>query len=300
MNQKTKTQELKRMKQFNDTYRIDTDQAWKMLHERLEKDQLLTGEPERSSDKKRILFFQRAAAVAAVCIGIIFAGIYFSHISHTKDNSLVFLENKDDSGTLVTTLEDGSTVYLTDHASISYPTVFAENQRNVELNGNALFCIAKDENRPFVVTTNGITIEVTGTVFAVQSSVDNPFELFVKQGKVNVHSKNDQAGVPVEAGETVQLTGNRLSKSEITNFRVFNRFSDKMCFKDEKLNNIVHAINTIYDSPTIVTEESLKDRTLTVTFDNNSVETMTELICLALNLEQIRKQDTIFIRPVLK
>ena len=285
------------MKQFNNTYRIDIDQAWNMLHERLERDQLLTGEPEPSSDKKRILFLQRATAVAAVCIGIIFAGLYFSQ---RKDSSLVFLQNKENSGTLVTTLEDGSTVYLTNRASISYPTVFAKNQRNVELNGNALFCIAKDENRPFVVKTNEITIEVTGTVFAVQSSIDKPFELFVKQGRVNVHSKNDQTGIPVEAGETVQLTGNGLSKSGIANFRVFNHFSDKMCFKDEKLNDIVHAINAICDSPTIVTEESLKDRTLTVTFDNNSVETMTELICLALNLEQIRKQDTIFIRPVLK
>ena len=295
MNQKTETQKFKRMKQFkNNNYRIDIDQAWNTLHERLEKDQLLTGEPEFSSNKKRIIFFQRAAAVAVVCIGIIFAGIY---LSQRKENALVFLQNKENSGTLVTTLEDGSTVYLTNDASISYPAVFAKNQRNVELNGNALFYITKDENRPFVVQTNGITIEVVGTIFAVQSSIDNPFELFVKQGKVNVHSQNDQAGIPVEAGETVQLTGNGLSKSGIANLRVFNRFTDKLCFKDEKLDNIVHAINAIYHSPAIVTEESLKDRILTVTFDNNSVETMTELICLALNLEQIHKQDTIFIRP---
>jgi len=69
-----------------------------------------------------------------------------------------------------------------------------------------------------------------------------------------------------------------------------------VCFKDEKLNNIVNAINTMYGFPTIITDESLNDRTLTVTFEDDSVENITELICLALKLEQVNKQDTIYIR----
>jgi len=286
------------MKQDNDnTYRIDTDKAWNTLRSRLEKDRLLTCVPEYQSDKKRIRFLQRAAAVAAVCIGIIFS---IFHFSQGKDKALVFLQNKGNSETLVTTLTDGSTIYLANNASISYPTAFAKNQREVELNGNALFCVTKNEKCPFVVKTNGITIEVVGTIFAVQYSIDNTFELFVKQGKVNVLAKDDRPAVPVEAGETVQLTENGLNKSGITNTGVFSRFANKMCFKDEKLENIVHAINTICGSPTIIADESLNNRTLTVTFDNNSVETMTELICLALNLKQINKQDTLFIRPAFK
>ena len=278
-------------------YRIDTDKAWDILYSRLEKDRLLTDLPKFSPDKKRIPVFQRVAVVAAVCVGIVFSVFYFSQ---RKDNALVLLQNKDNSETLVTTLTDGSIVYLASNSSISYPAAFAKNKRKVELNGNALFCVTSDIERPFVVETNGITIEVAGTIFAVRSAWDNPFELFVKQGKVNVHSNDNQPPVPVEAGETVQLTGNGLSKSGITNFRVFSRFANKMCFKDEKLNDIVHAINTVYGSPTLIAEESINNRTLTVTFDNNSVEIMSELICLALNLEQINKQDTIFIRQVLK
>ena len=298
MIRKNKTQEFKCLKQNNDDmYQIDTDKAWNILYERLEKDQLLTGEPEYPLKEKRKILFQRIAAVAAICVGIIFAGFYFTQ---KNNNSQVFLQNREISGTLVTTLEDGSIVYLASNASIFYPAVFSKEQRKVELNGNALFCVTKDEKRPFIVETKAMTIEVAGTIFAVQSSTENAFELFVKQGKVNVHSKNDQIGVPVEAGEIVQLTENGLSKSGITNFRIFNRFTDKMCFKDEKLRKIIHAITTISDSPTIIIEESLANRSLTVTFENNSVETMTELICLALNLEHINKQDTIFIRQFSK
>ena len=278
------------MKQNKDNIcRVDTDKAWNILHSRLEEDRLLPGETTPSSYRT----LQWVIAVAAVLAGVILSIFYFPK---NKDNSLFTLQNTENTGTLVTMLEDGSTVYLATQASISYPTVFANNQRKVELNGNALFCVTQDEKRPFVIETNGMTIEVVGTIFAVQSSPGNPFELSVKQGKVNVHSENNQAIVPVEAGETVQLNTGGLRKYSTPDVRIFSYFTDKMCFKDEKLNNIVHAINTIYGAPAIIAEESLNSRTLTVTFENNSVETMTELICLALNLEQIIKQDTIFIR----
>jgi len=282
------------MKRNEDNIRlINVDKAWDSLYARLEKERLLTDKKEYSPFRKRRIFLQRVAAVAAICVGIIFSVIYFSQ---DKNDSLLVLQNKENVGILVATLEDGSMVYLAPGTSISYPVVFTANQRKVELSGNALFNVTKDKQRPFIVETDGITIEVVGTIFAVQSSAENLFELFVKEGKVNVHSKKNQACISVEAGETVQLNRGGLNKSGITDFRTFNRYADKMCFKDEKLNNIVHAINAVCGTPTIITEESLNNRILTVTFENNSVESMTELICLALNLERVNKQDTIFIR----
>jgi len=282
----------------NNTYEIDTDKAWSNLYSRLEKDRLLTGEHAHSPGGNRKIPFSWVAVAAAVCVAVIFSIFYFTH---NREGSLLVLQNRENSGTLVTTLEDGSTVYLATGATISYPPAFAQNQRKVELNGNALFSVAKNENRPFVIETNeGMAIEVVGTVFAVQSSPGMPFEVSVKQGKVNVHSKIDNHVVPLIAGETVQKNADGLNKSKIINPLVFSSFTNKMCFKDEKLHNIVHAINTVYGSPTLIADQSLNNRTLTVTFENDSVETMTHLICMALNLEQVNKQDTIFIRQLSK
>ena len=279
-------------------YLFDTDKAWNILRERLEKEKLLSGETEFSPNKKQKTLFYRIAAVAAICTGIIFTILYFPQ---KHDNLQVITQhNSDNSETLVATLEDGSTVYLESNASISYPASFAKNIREIELDGNALFNVTEDEKRPFVVTVNGITIDVVGTIFAVHSSLNNPFEIFVKQGKVNVHFKDNQTGISVEAGESVRLTANGLNKSGIMNSIVFSRFTDKMCFKDEKLNNVIQAINTVHGFPVLTTEESINNRILTVTFENNSVEAMTELICMALHLEQINKQDTIYIRSLSK
>ena len=281
----------------DNTSLIDVDKAWVTLYSRLENEQLLIDESENSSYNKRKIPMKWVVIAAAICAGFIFSIFYFPK---NRDNSIVFFQNKENSGTLVTSLEDGSTVYLASNASISFPSAFANNQRKVELSGNALFCVEKDEKRPFVVESNGITIEVKGTIFAIHSSPVSLFELSVKQGKVNVYTNNDKTAVPVEAGETIKQNTDGLSKSEITNPRIFDYFTDKMCFKDEKLNNIVHAINTIYGFPVIITEMEINNRILTVTFENDTVETMTELICMALNLEQINKQDTIVIRQFSK
>ena len=285
------------MQNKENTYGIDVDKAWGNLYSRLEKDRLLIYESKHSPNRKRKILLSWIAA-AAVFAGVIFSILYFPH---NRESSLLVLQNRENSATLVTTLQDGSTIYLATGATISYPPAFAQNQRKVELNGNALFSVAKDENRPFVIETNeGMTIEVVGTVFAVQSSPDKPFEVSVKQGKVNVHSKIDNHVVPLAAGETVQKNADGLNKFKITNPLVFSYFTEKMCFKDEKLNTIVHAINAVYGSPTVIADKSLNDRMLTVTFENDSVETMTHLICMALNLEQVNKQDTIFIRKLSK
>ena len=295
MVQKNKTQKFEYMKRIeNDTNPVDVNKAWNTLYARLEKEQLLPVEAGSSPYRKRKIPLEWITVAAAVCTGFIFSIFYFSQ---GQGDSLLFLQNKENSGALVATLDDGSTVYLSPNASVSYPAVFASKQRKVKLDGNALFCVTKDEKRPFLVETNEkITIEVVGTIFAVQSAPGKPFELSVKEGKVNVHTKDNPTIVPVEAGEALRLDASRLSKSKITNPLIFNHYKDKLCFKDEKLNRIVQAINTSYGSPVIIVEKSLKNRTLTLTFEDNSVETMTEIICLALNLEQIYKQDTIFIR----
>jgi ferric-dicitrate binding protein FerR (iron transport regulator) len=278
--------------------RIDLDKAWNRLSDRLEAEHLLPEETKKLSYPERKILFRWMAVAAAIFVGIIFSVFYFSQ---SREQSLLVVQNEENSGTLVTTLADGSTVYLASHASVSYPASFACDERKVKLTGDALFSVAKKENCPFVVETDeGITIEVVGTIFAVKSSSGDSFELFVKQGKVNVQAKDNSEKFSVEAGEIVRLNAGGLSKSKIANPQTFGSFADKVSFKDEKLENIVEAINTLYGFPTLVSEKSLNNRTLTVTFENDSVETMTELICLALNLECVNKQDTLFIRPVLK
>lgn len=69
-------------------------------------------------------------------------------------------------------LPDGSLVFLNASSSITYPTRFTGNERQVRMKGEAYFEIAHNKKMPFKVYSNGQTIEVLGTHFNVMAYTD--------------------------------------------------------------------------------------------------------------------------------
>jgi ferric-dicitrate binding protein FerR (iron transport regulator) len=69
-------------------------------------------------------------------------------------------------------LEDGSAVWLNAASSLRFPTVFAGQERRVEINGEAYFEVAKNKKMPFVVSVNGAEVQVLGTHFNVMAYED--------------------------------------------------------------------------------------------------------------------------------
>lgn len=87
------------------------------------------------------------------------------------------------------TLEDGSIVYLNTNTEIK--VAFSAQDRQIEIvRGEALFDVAHDTQRPFVVSAAGNTVTAVGTAFNVQLLDDDHFELLVTEGKVLL--KNEQ------------------------------------------------------------------------------------------------------------
>jgi len=69
-------------------------------------------------------------------------------------------------------LADGSKVWLNSSSSIRFPIFFSENNREVELKGEAYFEVSKDYNRKFSVRSGIQTVEVLGTQFNINAYSD--------------------------------------------------------------------------------------------------------------------------------
>ena len=73
------------------------------------------------------------------------------------------------------TLDDGTLVHLNYNTRLIYPEKFGRGDRNVILDGEAYFMVAKDRSRPFVVHVPDGEIKVYGTEFNVNTrSCDAP------------------------------------------------------------------------------------------------------------------------------
>jgi transmembrane sensor len=69
-------------------------------------------------------------------------------------------------------LADGSKVWLNSASSLRFPTSFTGDRREVELDGEGYFEVAKNASKPFHVKTSSQDIEVLGTHFNVNAYND--------------------------------------------------------------------------------------------------------------------------------
>jgi len=90
-------------------------------------------------------------------------------------------------------LPDGTQVWLNAASKISFPRVFAANERYVQLEGEAYFEVVKNASKPFKVMANGTEVLVHGTHFNVSAY---PLEKIVKttlfEGAVTVRKENKE------------------------------------------------------------------------------------------------------------
>jgi transmembrane sensor len=84
-------------------------------------------------------------------------------------------------------LPDGTDVWLNSSSSIRYPTAFPNQERKVEITGEAYFEVARDEARPFVVEVGNVETKVLGTHFNINSYVnEESVKTTLLEGKIVV------------------------------------------------------------------------------------------------------------------
>ena len=104
-------------------------------------------------------------------------------------------------------LADGSKVWLNSASSLRFPTAFTGDKREVELDGEGYFEVAKNAAKPFHVKTSTQDIEVLGTHFNVNAYKDEEtIKTTLLEGKVKV--LNDGKTAILEPGEQAVLKGN--------------------------------------------------------------------------------------------
>ncbi len=274
---------------------IDVDKAWDTLYNRLQADGLLQQDNnlQRKAVKhpRRLIMQWAAAVVALFAVGL--TTMYL--LSREGNVPLLSFKNVDASTTLVKTLEDGSTIFLKGNTTLLVPEKFEVNQRVVSFTGDALFSVAKDAQRPFIVEAEGAVVEVLGTTFRISSSTSGKFELSVEEGTVRVSKKNGNEQAIVKAGEMLVIQDGKLLKTQHRDSLTFSHQMERLCFEDEKLEDIIRVANSISTQQVVLADEQLGSKTLTVTFDGSTANAVADLVCLALNLKQTTRQGVIYI-----
>jgi transmembrane sensor len=143
----------------------------------------LAAAPDRRPPHRRELMF--GGAVAAGVGGVAFVGM------QRNGRGAIYATVRGQRR--VATLEDGSRVWLNTASRVQVR--FTPGRREVQLlNGEALFDVAHDPRRPFVVRSGVVDVRAVGTSFSVSQFPDAPLEIMVREGRVDVGA--DAPGAP--------------------------------------------------------------------------------------------------------
>ena len=171
---------------------FDTNQAWEQLEGQRKQTEpkVLTLSPFKS--------FLKVAAVLAVVLG----GAYFYLNSLNESVTTQYAESKE------IVLPDTSEILLNAESQVSYDEKDWDNKRNISLQGEAFFKVAKGNT--FTVTTDQGTVTVLGTQFNVENR-DGFFEVTCFEGVVSVLYDGEENKLP--AGNAIIVVNGKLSKA---------------------------------------------------------------------------------------
>lgn len=157
-------------------------------------------------------------------------------------------------------LPDGTNVQLNSDSKLQYPKTFSLFHRNVHLEGEGYFKVAKDKNRPFVVDLKGLEVKVTGTEFNVKAyPSDANIYVTLDEGGVVLQGLKDKEYrlVPGETATYNRHSGAcRIEKPEDMEMIQAWR-SNSLNFYLTPLNEVIKVLERQYDIRFIVKDSSL-------------------------------------------
>lgn len=191
--------EMERIWSLKDQLRFSDKQEIEMAYARF-----MSGLQEKNmkmeADRKRSYLFWMRYAAAVILIGLLSANLYFLLKKEPYSMNMVEVPN----GQRVSlTLSDGTKVWLNSHSKFIYPTRFSSKNRDVELEGEGFFEVARNEKVPFIVHADLLQVKVLGTKFNVKVYNEEPAEITLAEGKVEVATNDNDHKVTLRPNEQV-------------------------------------------------------------------------------------------------
>ena len=241
---------------------FDIDHAWEEL-----KQKRVTVAPKVFTLTPFKAFLRIAAVVALLLTGAFFY-LNFQH----QQISTGFAENR------AITLPDSSEILLNAESEVSFRKQNWETHRNIVLEGEAYFKVAK--GKKFTVQTDLGEVTVLGTQFNVESR-KGFFEVSCFEGLVSVRFKGKETKLP--AGSAFLALNDKESLFETTKNGTPSWLNNESSFKSIPLHYVLDELKRQYDID-IALEQIDTNQLFTGSFSNEDLTLALKSISLPLNL----------------
>jgi len=252
---------------------------------------------DRSGKKRKVTFpFTLVTQIAAVLLlAVVLAGTYsYFYLHNGKGSKYPLLQEVSAAYGTRTSIDlpDGSTVILNSGSSIRFPNFTAsDDERRVELTGEAYFEVAKNIKKPFVVSVDKLDVKVLGTTFNVSAyDVESEIKVALVEGRVAIADrrkpKDDIMELRPKEMAVFQAENNTLTKQENVNLEKHIGWIDgKIIFVEDPIGLVAKRLENWYNVEIVIENRRLQESLFTGTFINEPLEEILEALSMTSSMQ---------------
>jgi ferric-dicitrate binding protein FerR (iron transport regulator) len=191
-------------------------------------------------------------------------------------------------------LPDGSEIWLNSGSSIQYPILNKPSCREVKLTGEGFFKVAKDKDKPMLVTTSGMQVKVYGTTFNINAYEDNrDIETVLIEGSISIQKLDGQGNpkdveykmAPGEAGK-LNRQKNTIAIAKTNNLEIYTGWvNGRYVFKNAQLKNILKRLEKIHNVQFVLEDETIGEYYFDATFEDQNIDRIMEIFSVSLPIK---------------
>ena len=276
--------------------------------------------PQKSIRIRMSVFYNTAAAI--LIIGLVTVALNYLFNKPEEKGALSFFEAVAPKGSRSQlTLTDGTQIWLNAGTTLKYNSDYGISNRDIYLDGEAYFKVAKNAEVPFKVTTSDIRVTALGTAFNVKSySEEGYIQTTLEEGSLKIDPietgskrKNIGSSVILKPNQTAvfrkkaepevlkpvspvvppvkelqpptiveKLEALPVSVISIPDTKLFTSWKDpNWVFKNEKLRTLAPKLERRYDITIEFADTTLLNYAFSGTLKEESIEQVLEIIRLS-------------------
>lgn len=275
---------------------------------------------ESAEPKTFLLRFIRVAAIAIVifALGAVMGKYYLNDSVPVQSQEFYIVEAPRGAKSFVT-LADGTKIWLNAGSRISYQRNYNQENRNIFLEGEAYFEVAKNKEIPFYVYSSGIVVKAIGTAFNVKAYPEEGIvETTLVEGSVSIEStgktgakekilmqpKQKASFYKVSKEVVVENQDNEIKGNEIIapipikakierielkkeiDTELYTSWKDKRwVFEKQRFEDLAVILERIYDIKVIYKDDELKNYRLSGSLQEENLEQVLQAIQFTIPLD---------------
>ncbi len=256
---------------------------------------------ERINHKPALRMFKQAMKIAAVVLFAVTLGVagYIAGNSYGEKVQYYTVISPKGERTNIT-LPDGSDVWLNSGSKLTYSSAFNRGNRELQLEGEAFFNVAKNRDLEFVVKTSDLEVTALGTIFNVMAYAnERKVETTLEEGRVSIKTIHNRKAYMLTPGRklTYYKDQKKVARVPVETYLYTSWVDGIYRFKDETFAEISRKLERMYDVAIAIENDELKHYRYTGDFSKNqSIEQVLEIIRVTTRFNYSIKERNVIIR----